>query len=198
MDFNTALEFVLDLEGRTFTNHPLDLGGPTFWGITQSTYDGYCHYRNLPHRLVQTLNPKEIAEIYRSEFWNLPQDNAGTPIVTLLPSPADAVFFQLVVNLGGKMATKLLQSAINAEPDGAFGPVSREALKNSTGLLGGLLIAQLAHYATVEEAWDAEGLYGRVQKVRAWITKVTQPASKSTSRSSSQSSPSGSPSPAAQ
>lgn len=169
--FKEALQLVLDLEGNhTFTNAPLDKGGPTYSGLTQKTYDGYCVHHNLPHRNVGSLSDGEVADVYQALFWNLPQDYRGQPIAPNLPYPADVVFFQLNVNCGIGRSTKLLQSAVLSIPNGSFGPDSLFNIpKDGIALADSILRAQLAYYAVVAADWNIHGLFNRYMKVRSWM-----------------------------
>ncbi len=177
-NFSKAYELILELEETSYTNNPKDLGGATFCGITQNLYDTYCRYKDLKFKRVGLLSPSEVQLVYHDTFWNLPQNNAGVPISTLLPTPADVVFFQLAVNVGAKQGVKLLQASIGTEPDGSFGPVSASHLTGVSGktISEALLIAQLAHYADVCSDWDRVGLFNRIGKVRAWMASNSIPA----------------------
>jgi hypothetical protein len=64
--FNAALGFTLYFEGG-FSDHPSDVGGRTYRGITQAEYNVYRSNRGLPGLDVSQMSETELIEIYNSE-----------------------------------------------------------------------------------------------------------------------------------
>lgn len=73
--YKTAIEFVAKWEGwkhgNGYSNHPLDAGGPTAYGITQKTYDGWRRHKNRPLQGVEKMQVEEALEIYREMYWDV-------------------------------------------------------------------------------------------------------------------------------
>lgn len=108
-------EMILAHEGGIYTNHPLDHGGPTKWGIT---LEELARYRGRPCTAedVRNLTRDEAADIYR-HFYIAPFTGLS---FTLKPNVVD-----MGVNAGVTRATILLQQTIGADVDGRMGPKTR-------------------------------------------------------------------------
>ena len=63
-----ALIFTLAWEGG-YTNHPLDPGGATNFGIIQVEYDKYRKSKNLSTQSVKFITKNEYTEIYDKQYW---------------------------------------------------------------------------------------------------------------------------------
>jgi lysozyme family protein len=115
--FNDCLEFVLEREGKEFTNDPLDRGGATKFGVTQATFDKYLEDRKLDNKSVAIIEPEEVADVYETYYWT-----AG------LPQPLDLMVFDAAVQHGTERARKWLQRVLGVKEDGAIGPQTMAAL----------------------------------------------------------------------
>lgn len=109
--FDRAIEVVLTHEGETFTDNPVDKGGPTKFGIAQ---------RWNPDVDVRALTREQAIEIYWERYWK------GRGYEELRERIAIKVF-DLAVNLGEKTAVSCLQRALRAcgipvKIDGRLGP----------------------------------------------------------------------------
>lgn len=103
--FKEALLFTLSWEGG-YVNHPKDGGGPTNKGITQRVYNTYLRKKYQAPRLVRLITDREVAEIYRKEYWDL----AGCE--RLAPKLSIAVF-DFSVHSGVPRAARYLRLANN-------------------------------------------------------------------------------------
>jgi len=104
-NFNDSLKEVLRYEGG-YTNHPSDAGGATNRGITQAVYDGFRRSRKLLPRSVKMITEAEVAECYRTNYWD---KICGDQ----LPKGIDFLVFDAAVNSGPARGEKWLQQAIN-------------------------------------------------------------------------------------
>lgn len=114
MDFSTAIERVLSIEGG-YTYDKDDPGGETQWGISKNAY---------PTLDIKALTRDGAKAIYQRDFW--------TPVVSLTAD--SALQFQLMdaaVNHGIGNAVRFLQRALGVADDGHFGPISRAALSKA-------------------------------------------------------------------
>ena len=118
--FNHCLKFVLRWEGKRSDN-PADRGGRTAFGITQGSYNVYRRKHGHSITDVWGITESEIHEIYWEMYW-LPAR------CSLLPEPLDLLVFDSSVQHGAKRAVKLLQKSLGVTDDGAFGPVTIDAL----------------------------------------------------------------------
>jgi lysozyme family protein len=112
--FEAALPFILRWEGG-YVNHPNDPGGATNKGVTQAVYDNWRARQGQGKQDVRLITDGEMHAIYEAGYWvpaKCPQ----------LPEPLDQVQLDTAVNMGVGRAVRFLQTAVGAEPDGAFGP----------------------------------------------------------------------------
>lgn len=115
--FTTLLPALLAHEGG-WVNDPRDPGGETNLGITRAVYEAWTH---RPGADMRHLTPAQVAPIYRAQYWNA----AGCDRV---PAGVDYILFDTAVNMGVRRAVKYLQTAVHANPDGAFGNLTAQAV----------------------------------------------------------------------
>lgn len=109
MTFDEAFVKLLGHEGR-YSNHPLDPGGETMWGITEATARAHG-YMGAMDQLTQS----QAGAIYRQSYW--------TPIkADQLPPEVRFDMFDAAVNSGVAQASKWLQRALGVKDDGVIGP----------------------------------------------------------------------------
>ncbi len=116
MNADDIITAIVQREGG-FVNDPADAGGPTNWGITQSTL---AHYRMRP------LSITEARAIYRERYIVGPGFNAITD-ERLLELVVDSAVQHGVVG-----AVRLLQAALGVAVDGVFGDATKAALAGAT------------------------------------------------------------------
>lgn len=121
MSFDKIIQRLLDAEGG-FVDHPDDKGGPTNFGITQSTLESY---RGKPVTAddVRVLKVEDAKAIYKAKYWTpMGLDSVHHEHVRL-------VLFDQGVNRGTKTAVIQMQSTLNRlgaklTLDGVLGPVT--------------------------------------------------------------------------
>ena len=113
------IEKVMKREGG-YVNHPNDRGGPTKYGITYKTL---AEWRGgtVTVQDVIDLTLEEAHRIYKERYFQGLEDVTDEKVLEFL--------FDFAVNSGTRTAVKALQNVIGAHPDGAFGPLSKAALK---------------------------------------------------------------------
>ena len=117
--FDDAVRFVLRWEGG-FSDHPKDPGGRTMRGVTQAVYTAWRQAEGRPARDVREIDDDELHAIYRANYWQKARCQA-------LRAALDLAQFDTAVNMGPNRAVKILQTAVGAAPDGAFGPRTQAA-----------------------------------------------------------------------
>lgn len=111
--FTTARAFTEMQEGG-YSNRTKDKGGETKFGISKRSY---------PKLDIKNLNRKQAREIYKTDYWNKIQgDN--------LPPDVARVVFDMAIHAGVSAASKHLQLAIGAKPDGIVGRRTLARLEN--------------------------------------------------------------------
>lgn len=89
-NFLNALKFTLGIEAG-YSNDKDDMGGKTYRGVTQNTYDNYCRQNGIHSKDVRDLSEKEITEFYYKGFW---QESGADKIKSSIKS---AVVFDTAV-----------------------------------------------------------------------------------------------------
>ncbi len=176
MTADQIIEGILGKEGG-YVDHLSDKGGPTRWGITQTTARAHGYtgdMRNLPRETAK--------QILLSDYWTGPRFDQVASLSTLL---ADELC-DTGVNMGPSVASKFFQrwlTALNMRgklypdliPDGAIGPRTITALKGYLSargkegeqvLLRALNCSQGARYLELAEGREAneDFLYGWVKE----------------------------------
>ena len=123
------ISHVIKLEGGDkYTNHPLDPGGHTKYGITLRTLKRWYKHKGRNQSAtkadVKALTKPEAVQIYEAFYWS--PVKAGQ-----LPQPLQWVMFDAAVNQGVGQAGKFLQRACNRKLkiDGQIGPKTLAAMK---------------------------------------------------------------------
>lgn len=152
-NFVSSLARVLVHEGG-YVNHPRDPGGATNKGVTQRVYDDWRVSRGMTPRSVRHIQPNEIEEIYKRQYWDAVRCDE-------LPAGVDYCIFDLAVNSGVNRAARFLQRAAGVTEDGRIGPVTLAAVKNiSPGLLADMIcdermcfLRTLGTFGTFGKGW---------------------------------------------
>jgi lysozyme family protein len=110
--FDRCLGEVLRLEGG-FVDHPRDPGGATNLGVTIGVLSQALG-RAATVEEVRALTPADVAPIYRERYWRA----AGCD---RLDAGLDLLLFDTAVNMGPKVAVRLLQRALGLAADGTVG-----------------------------------------------------------------------------
>lgn len=123
-NFAAWLKLELTFEGGR-VDDPQDPGGRTAFGVTQRVYNGYRKKRNLPLRDVFKIEATEIAEIYRTGYWDKVRADE-------LPDGLDMVVADGAINSGPSQAVKWLQRALGpvykGRVDGVMGDTTLAAV----------------------------------------------------------------------
>ena len=110
-----------------FVDHPADRGGATKYGITIGTLRDWRR-QPVGRSDVASLTEMEARQIYRTLYFT------ATGFDQVPDAQVQALLFDFAVHSGISEATKALQRAIGAKPDGVIGPLSLEALKRVTNM----------------------------------------------------------------
>jgi len=101
--FDLALKHTLGIEGD-YSNHPLDSGGATRYGITEQVARQWGYEGDM------SALPLGLAKrIYKHQYWDLIRLDDIVPIAT----PVALEMFDTSVNCGQATAVKFLQRALN-------------------------------------------------------------------------------------
>jgi len=114
---------IIGREGTTFTNDPVDRGGPTKFGITLRDLRTWRNDPSVGAVDVETMTEAEARAIYRRRY-------IEDPGFDRIPNEWIRAFIvDTGVLQGPRVATKLLQRAVNVDPDGVFGPITLAAVQ---------------------------------------------------------------------
>lgn len=124
INFDVAFSRLISHEGD-FTDDPRDdgnwTGGKQGRGELKGTKFGIAA-NTYPHLDIKNLTLAQAKSIYKEDFWDVLGDDAHPSLRFQL--------FDAAVNHGHSNAVRFLQRAIGVADDGAFGNVSKTALKN--------------------------------------------------------------------
>ena len=112
-NFDAALAAVLHHEGN-FVNHPKDPGGMTNLGVTKRVWEEWVGHE-VDEKAMRALTPADVDTLYRRKYWDKVRGDE-------LPAGVDYAVFDAAINSGPGRASKWLQTAVGAVPDGAIGP----------------------------------------------------------------------------
>ena len=121
-NFDTSLEMLLKHEGG-FVDHPKDPGGMTNLGVTKAVYEKVMG-REVTEQEMRDLTAEDVGPIYKALYWD--KCSCDT-----LPPGVDWAVFDWAVNSGPSRASKALQRAVGASPDGAIGPKTLAQVQNT-------------------------------------------------------------------
>lgn len=136
-----AIRLIKIFEGG-YSDHPLDKGGATHYGITQAVYDRYRLSEGLPLLTVEAIGKLEVDDIYLRHYWE-PSKAA------LLPEDVRAMHFDTAVNCGVRRAAITLQRACGAKPDGWIGPKTLAAVEETEDLLDEYVNERMRFYTRI-------------------------------------------------
>ena len=144
-----GMAFVLAWEGG-YVDDPVDRGGATNMGITQTTYNNWLASKRLPAADVQHLTRDEACDIYRSRYWSRVN---GDRLAALCPRLA-VVVLDAAVQHGPRWAAITLQRAVGVQVDSEIGPATLAAVKvqasvDPTALLTSYLSRRKAYYCAI-------------------------------------------------
>lgn len=105
-----------------YSNHPVDKGGPTMYGITQGVYNSYRRAKNLLFKDVRFIENYEVNEIYYKKYWLASKSN-------LMEFPLATVHMDTAINFGVTGAAKMLQALLGVKVDGILGVKTMSALQ---------------------------------------------------------------------
>jgi lysozyme family protein len=113
---------VMKAEGwDTFTNDPVDRGGPTKWGITQKAWADWRGH-DVTAEDVEAITEPQARDFYEEGYIISPRFN-------LLGDQLIAMVVDCGVNHGVTRASKWVQKAVGATQDGVIGPKTIEAVQ---------------------------------------------------------------------
>lgn len=156
-NYDAAIDFVLDHEGRIYENVKGDPGGPTKWGITTADYAQWRHEQGLPVRPVKQATEAEILAIYKAHYWAPLRGDS-------LPAPLDLVLFDSAVNVGTTKAVRWLQIELGVTVDGNLGANTLAAVKRYEEKHSALVLAA----AVIQQRRD---FYANLAKARPSLKK---------------------------
>lgn len=168
MSFDRAISFTLKWEGG-YTNHPLDKGGATNRGITQSTLNAAFNTGLVKHNIIDALSREEAVAIYKKTYW----DRYGWGSFS---APLDMILFDITVNHGIGNTAKIAQRACVSlgqivAMDGKWGPQTRRALlslesRDSLALSRMLIIKRLNFYESIVKSRPSQKVF-----LKGWLRR---------------------------
>lgn len=159
--FDNAVSLVLEHE-RGFSNHPLDAGGPTNWGITLATYSAYLkRTATLPEMIGMPI--EAARQIYRVSYWGVIQGEG------IRSDALASNYMDMAVLRGVVAATKTMQTVLGVTSDGLVGPKTMAAInaKPPSDLIIAYYIASQAALANLVVVKPANLVF-----LNGWLKRV--------------------------
>ena len=159
--FDDCLAIVLGNEGGVSAN-PIDTGGLTNMGVTQTVYDAYRTQNGLPLQPVHFVTLAEASSIYLASYW--------TPArCSYLPEPVDLCVFDAAVNSGVYRASRLLQQCVGTAQDGVIGAktLAAAAQIDPVTLAGDYCTARTAFVQGIVAANPPQRIF-----LNGWINRI--------------------------
>lgn len=175
--FSRALEVLFEIEGG-YSDHPMDKGGKTKYGVTEVLWIRYCRMQNVEPCRIGDLTRGQAAAVYRDIFWRPCRCD-----YLLSPKIAYRVF-DTAVHAGVRTGSQVLQRAYNAiqpnevmpdlEVDGVIGPMTVGAVNDitpryETALIEAQDFYTVEHYMRVAQPVFIRGWLNRIAKRRDMI-----------------------------
>lgn len=166
---SAATAFTLKAEGKYWDD---PIGGPTMYGVTQTTYDAYRKKEGLHLQSVRLIEMDEVLAIMDSEYWTPGHCDE-------MPLKLAVAHFDWCYNHGVSGAIHSLQTCLGVASDGVFGSGTLAALKtaildNPGAFLTKYLDARRQWYrddaaTKPEAAADLEGWLNRVDELQNYL-----------------------------
>lgn len=125
-NWNKSFMLLLMSEGG-YVDHPSDPGGRTNLGVTQAVWENWVG-RVSNEKEMRSLTPEMVKPLYKKKYWDACKCDE-------MPLGIDYILLDYAVNAGCGRAIKALQSAVGANPDGAIGPKTLQAVKETPDLI---------------------------------------------------------------
>lgn len=151
-----ALKKVLHWEGG-ISNHPMDKGGLTAYGITQKTYSYY--YEGS----VRDITMDQVEAIYRTGYWNkIKGDEINSQSVAEL-------LFDMAVNSGVRTASVTIQRLVGADADGIIGRKTLQAInsRNPQELFNAFKKKRIEFYEDIVKRSPSQKVF-----IKGWLNRV--------------------------
>jgi lysozyme family protein len=161
MTVNEIISGLLEREGGTYTDDPVDHGGPTRWGITMPVLAEFRRCAVTPAQ-VEVLTREEAAEVYEHLYL------IRSGFLHIVDERVRVLCLDWAVNSGITSATKALQRLVSVDVDGVCGPVTIGAVNRMDGraLVKALGRARQAFYChIVQQSPD------QIRFLQGWLAR---------------------------
>ena len=165
-NFLPAYERVIVIEGG-YVLHDVknDRGGQTYAGIARKHWPAWQGWSYVDRNSVPPT--PLVREFYRAQFWDKIKGDE------ILDQDVATSVYGCAVNMGVKVATRLVQVVVQTTPDGDFGPRTLSALNafNPALFLARFSIAKVARYAEIVRRDRSQGVF-----LLGWLHRVLKEA----------------------
>lgn len=119
--FKQALDYVIQNEGDTYIDNPMDSGGPTKFGVTQIMYSKFLG-REVSGQDIEALTFEKVSPFYENFYWSPVRGDQ------ISDSPKATALFDTAVLYGPARANSMAQKISNSKVDGIMGENSLHAV----------------------------------------------------------------------
>ena len=160
MTDDQMIQFILNREGSRYTDHPLDRGGPTKYGITIETLNAFMG-REVTPEIVKSLRLIDAVSIYRAVYLSQFQFIQDPDLKFLL--------FDSAVQHGTTRAIKWLQECAGVHADGHIGPITKDAVakRGHKKLFKGVYAKRQSFYADIVKNDHSQAVF-----ISGWMNRL--------------------------
>lgn len=175
IDMSNIVDDILRREGAKFTDDPKDRGGPTKYGITQTSWDDYVAKdpSHAPASDVRAITEPMARDFYEAEYIK--------PFAWIGNEGLRSLVIDSAVQHGKPRAVRWLQRAAGAAEDGLIGPQTkaRVTLDNSenpdllaqhyNALYQRVLVTRIRFYGEIVKLSPSMSRF-----IEGWLTRVCE------------------------
>lgn len=159
------IDDIIRREGRTFTDHPADKGGPTKFGITLATLRRWRQDAALGANAVRALLEPEAREIYRADYVRRPGFRR------LADHRLRVQLIDWGVTSKSTNVVREFQRVLRVKDDGILGPITAAAANEwptKRALRNKVAVARCRYYAKLARDDLRQCVF-----ILGWITRAT-------------------------
>lgn len=161
MNFEPAFQHILKVEGKEYTDHPLDSGGPTKFGITLKSYRAMN--QKADEDTIKNLTEYDAKVFYLEQFWKPLQCDR------IVDDKLRMILFDQAVNRGVFRVVKSVQTILGIKVDGILGgqTISELNFRNSKELGLKILFDAQKHYVDICKANPTQIVF-----LNGWLNRI--------------------------
>lgn len=159
--FDPVFMHILKVEGKEFSHHPDDAGGPTKFGITLKAYKAMNPKATA--ETIQNLTEYDAKVFYLEQFWK------PLKCDSIIDDTLRVILFDQAVNRGISRVVKTIQKIIGVKVDGIIGGETLCELnfRKSKPLAFEMLLDAQKHYIDIVKSNPSQIVF-----LHGWLNRL--------------------------